>query len=538
VPRVLVVGFDGATLELAQRWQSEDRMPAFASICADGSYGTLRSTFPYNSAVAWASLCTGVNPGRHGIFDFVLPRVGEYRLRVATREDRRVPALWSYASDAGARVGVVNIPMTFPAEAVNGVMVSGMDAPMLDERAVHPSDFVAQLRQMQPDYRIISNAHRRAADGDFDGAERELIEAVEARGAFTAELARPRDLDLIMVNLEATDGAQHFFWQHFDPAHPRHDPKASAAWRDTIGRVYQAVDRELGRIVDAYAPDTVFVVSDHGGGPSNDWIVFMNDWLAAEGFLSMRRRRGASVARRAYGETLSRISVPLKRRLRPLLGGAIERVKGMALYGDVDWTASRAFATVQPMVLLNRAGREPQGVVADADADRTLDEIAARADALRRPDGGRVFDSASRGAQVYQGDAPGGPDLVVDPVPGLEVKGRNTGVKPGHVLHLRDLGGYSPSGLHTPVGLVAAAGAGVQRRGRAEESDIHQVAASVLAVMGVPAPTLDAGPFAFVSSDFRSTGAAPTSTSAAGTDFSAEEEEEILDRLRGLGYVD
>jgi predicted AlkP superfamily phosphohydrolase/phosphomutase len=538
VSRVLVVGFDGATLELAERWQADERMPALQSICDDGSFGTLRSTFPYNSAVAWTSLSTGVSPGRHGIFDFVLPRETEYRLRVATREDRRVPALWSYASEAGARVAIVNIPMTFPAEAVNGVMVSGMDAPMLDERAVHPPDFLDRLRQMQPDYRIISNAHRRAADGDFDGAERELIDVVVARGTFTAELARPGDLDLVMVNLEATDGAQHFFWQHFDPTHPRHDPRVSKPWRDTIGRVYQAVDRELGRIVDAYAPDTVFVVSDHGGGPSNDWVVFMNDWLAHEGYLKIRQRRAAAVARRAYGETMKRISVPLKRKLRPRFGRAIERVKGMALYGDVDWEASRAYATVQPMVRLNLAGRESQGTVGPGEIDAALDDLAERAGRLRLPEGGPVFDSARRASEVYRGDAPGGPDLVVDPVPGLEVKGRNTGSRPGHLVHLRDLGAYSPSGLHTPLGLVVAAGAGIERRGLVQEGDIHQVAASVLAIMGIQAPTLDAEPFDFVEREYRSTGATPESRAATGTDFSTEEEEEILERLRGLGYVD
>src|SRR5439155_17907308 len=271
-----------------------------------------------------ASVATGASAGRHGMYDFVIPREGAYQLRVATREDRRVPALWTYASQAGARAGVVNIPMTFPAEAVNGVMVSGMDAPRLDERAVHPAGHLEQLKRWSPGYRIISKAALAAGKGDWDGAERELIDTLVARSRYTCELARPRDLDLVMVNLEATDGSHHFFWQHFDPSHPRHDSKAPR-WRDTIARVYEVTDRELGRIIDAYGPDTVFVASDHGGGPSNDLILYMNDWLAAEGFMAIRARAArSSMAKRAYAAATKRMSVPMKRRLRPLLGGAIE----------------------------------------------------------------------------------------------------------------------------------------------------------------------------------------------------------------------
>src|SRR5436309_12458714 len=148
-------------------------MPNLKALCDDGSFGVLRSTFPFNSAVAWTSLSTGINAGRHGIFDFLLPREGEYKLRVATREDRRVPALWNHATDAGARVAVVNIPMTFPAESVHGIMVSGMDAPRLEARAVHPAGHLPELLEMSPGYRIVSRANAAASTGNVEASARE-----------------------------------------------------------------------------------------------------------------------------------------------------------------------------------------------------------------------------------------------------------------------------------------------------------------------------------------------------------------------------
>jgi predicted AlkP superfamily phosphohydrolase/phosphomutase len=479
-----------------------------------------------------------VNPGRHGIFDFVLPRESQYSLRVATGDDRRVPAIWTHASDAGARVGVVNIPMTFPAEPVNGVMISGMDAPSLGERAVHPAGLLDRMHREAPDYRIMSKAYIRAEHGEWEAAERELLEVMEARARFVTELARPRDLDFLMVNLEATDGSHHFFWQHFDPTHPRHDPKLAPRFGDTIARCYEASDAALGRLIDAYAPDTVLVVSDHGGGPSNDWILYMNDWLEAEGFMAIQPRASSSVAKRAYATAMKHMSVPLKRRLRPLLGRWIEQAKGLALYGDVDWSRSQAYGTVQSMVRLNQAGREPMGAVAPEDRDAVLEELAAKAVRRTFPGGEPLFERVTRGTDMYEGDAPGKPDLVVEPKLGTQVRGRNTAGRPGFLFSLRDLGVYYPSGEHSPVGMVVAAGAGIERRHPTPETSILQVAPSVLALLGVPVPELDSEPMAFVTPRPVSTGKELQTAESVPTDLNEAEEAEVLERLRGLGYVD
>lgn len=545
MPRILIVGFDGANLDLCERWMDEGRMPNLASICAGGSFGELRSTIPSNSAVAWTSLSTGADPGRHGIFDFVLPRSGGYGYRVATREDRRVPAMWTYATKADARCAVINIPMTFPAERV-AFMVSGMDAPGLDQRSVSPAGGLDRLRSASPEYRIMSKAAHEAEGARFEAAERELIDVLAARGRFVAELARPRDLDFLMVNLEATDGAQHFFWQHHDPSHPRHDPSVASPFRDTIGRVYEASDRELGRLLEIYSPDTVFVVSDHGGGPSNDWVLFMNDWLAAEGFLAVAPKAVAAAGQRLYAQAKKRLSVPARRALRPLFGKALERAKGAALYGDLDWSRSKAYAHMQPAVRLNLEGREPAGAVAESERSEVLDEVAARARDLRLPTGEPAVASVHRAAEIYSDDASGGPDLVMELVPGLHVRSRNTTGRPGFLHRLHDLGMYLPSGLHVRMGMFAAAGSGIEAHGRVVPSDIHQVAPSVLAVMGVPAPAFDFAPLPSVAQALVSAGGrAPADASSQGAleadghgELDEQEEAEVIERLRGLGYVD
>ena len=435
-------------------------------------------------------------------------------------------------------MAVVNIPMTFPAETVNGVMVSGMDAPRLDTRAVHPPELLGRLRSISPDYRIMSKAAHAAETGDAEAAERELLDVLRARARAVQGLAATRDLDLVVANLEATDGAHHFFWQHHDPGHPRHDPRAARGFGDTIGRVYQETDRHLGALIDAYDPDTVFVVSDHGGGPSNDWVFFLNDWLMAEGFLTVRPTMMASTGQRLYAQAKRRLSVPARRSLRPLFGKVLERAKGAALYGDLDWSRSSAYAHMQPAVRLNLLGREPAGSVPLSGRDETISRLVDRAGGLRLPTGEPLVLQAHPASEVYRGDAPGGPDLVLRLTPGIHVRSRNTTGRPGHLHRLSDLGMYLPSGVHTEVGMVAAMGAGVERRGKLEAFDILQVAPSILAVMGVPAGSLDAEPFSFVTRELCVAGPEPPTEPEEGPHLGAEEEAEVLERLRGLGYVD
>jgi predicted AlkP superfamily phosphohydrolase/phosphomutase len=394
----------------------------------------------------------------------------------------------------------------------------------------------------------MSKAALAADHGDFALAERELLDVLRARSSYVCALASKRDFDLVVVNLEATDGSHHFFWQHHDPSHPRHDPAAAKEFGDAIGRVYEATDRELSRLIDAYAPDTVFVVSDHGGAGTNDWVVFTNDWLVEEDLLVRSRKASASAGQRAYGWAKRKMSVPARRALRPVFGKVLEKAKSAALYGDFDWSRSRAYALMQPAVWANMKGREPNGTV---HGDELASVAAAVGDAtsrLRLPGGQRVFTDSIRSDAVYAGDAPHGPDIVLELAAGMHIRSRNATGKPGHLVRLSDLDMYMPSGVHSPRGMFAAAGAGIARRGRLEEDgDIHQVAPSVLQSLGLTAGGMDAEPFGFVSP--RGTGGttvkqvddhrpASAAVEPEPDGLNEAEEEEVLERLRGLGYVD
>jgi len=88
VKRVVIVGFDGMDPELASRFMSEGRLPNLAKLRDNGTFRPLRTTFPAISPVAWSTFQTGVNPGKHNIFDFLTPDLHTYRAKLSSVEIR------------------------------------------------------------------------------------------------------------------------------------------------------------------------------------------------------------------------------------------------------------------------------------------------------------------------------------------------------------------------------------------------------------------------------------------------------------------
>ncbi len=128
--RVLVLGLDGASFDVIEPLARAGRLPNLARWMEEGASLPLRSTVPAMSFPAWSTLATGLDPGRHGLFDFTQKLPGAYRIRFSNATDRGGETLFSRVSRAGARVLCLGMPATFPPEPVNGLLVSGFDAPI------------------------------------------------------------------------------------------------------------------------------------------------------------------------------------------------------------------------------------------------------------------------------------------------------------------------------------------------------------------------------------------------------------------------
>ena len=112
--KLFILGLDGATFDLIKPWAREGKLPNLARLLEEGSHAVLHSTMPPVSPPAWASFATGKNPGRHGILAFTRVDPTTYEVAFENSRSVRGKTFWRIASEAGKRVGAVNIPMTFP----------------------------------------------------------------------------------------------------------------------------------------------------------------------------------------------------------------------------------------------------------------------------------------------------------------------------------------------------------------------------------------------------------------------------------------
>ncbi|MFQ5478259.1 MAG: alkaline phosphatase family protein [Candidatus Binatia bacterium] len=287
--RVVLLALDGGTWELLDRWIKEGKLPNLARIRNRGAWGPLRSIVPSSSPVIWTTVATGKSPDKHGITNFVRLPDGPGKPRPVDRTMRRTKALWNMLGDEGLDVAVVGWFVTWPAEEVNGRLVSDRAHYGLVEDRIWPPAYLSDLlpytqeqakeamtRFMRFDY---DPARVKAGSEDpveqvnflvFDRFVRAWLRDafyIEAAKRILADGALP---DFLALYLRGTDDVQHGFWKFMQPQlFDGVSPKQAKDFGQVIERYWQWIDEAVGEILSHYDDNTLVVVaSDHGAGPA------------------------------------------------------------------------------------------------------------------------------------------------------------------------------------------------------------------------------------------------------------------------------
>ena len=568
--RTFVFGLDGATLDLMLPWVREGRLPNLARLMADGAHGKLRSTIHPMTAQAWTSFMTGKNLGKHGLVDFFMRRPGTYELQIVNASSREGETIWGILSQAGKRVGILNVPMTYPPEPINGFLVAGMDTPTLGTQFTQPPHLKEELLKAVPAYRIEPGGHR-PVPGD-ERRSREFIEetwqAAEARFEATTYLMERYPWDFFMVVFRATDRVQHWFWKHMDPQHPLRIP-GDEKYSDVILRTYQRMDEMLGHFIEGIGHGVnVLVVSDHGAIPIGHKVIYLNTWLAQEGLLKFKSDAGAGAldGNTLVSGSLWRLWRRMKRSLpadgRRALKRAFPRlerkVTSRLTFADIDWMQTQAYAMEQrEAVWINLQGREPQGRVKPGEEyERLRDEIIQKLMGFADPETDQpIVERVYKREELYHG-----PHL--DEVPDLLLCLAESGYRYRLARHdparerkqaIEILGShqlmtdYRASAGHALDGVCIFRGEGIRAGYELEGAHIMDMAPTILHLMGEAVPNdmdgrvleeifdpqfLASHPIAFRDVQPRQSG------DIAQRTYASEDEQEVLERLQGLGYLD
>ena len=313
--KVLLIGVDAMSwnrlLPLARRGM----LPNLSRLMDEGSYAVLHSYETYRadveqkgfwSPVVWTTIATGLYPERHGISDFHLPRVVEKvpmtkraprkkKLKVmANSQHRRAPAFWNIYSQYGRSVGVVGWWVSWPAEEVEGILVSsnlglrgrrrtgawGLDDTSRftkRERLTYPESYVNTILN---EIGLPEDAEAFVNDNVFPlekhpflkGRDKDQFYEVMWQDRLyqriTEHLLRNEDLSIVATYFEGVDGAAHQFWRYM--ASSDRDvqvslPEGFDLHRRVVDRYYAVVDSYIGKLLDAAGDDvTVVICSDHG----------------------------------------------------------------------------------------------------------------------------------------------------------------------------------------------------------------------------------------------------------------------------------
>jgi predicted AlkP superfamily phosphohydrolase/phosphomutase len=554
--KVFLIGLDGATWTLLEPLMSEGLLPNLARLRERGAWGSLWSTIPFVTAPAWTSFATGKHPGKHGLFDWRLPLRGNDTFRrFANASHIQEPRFWELLANAGRRVGLLNVPMTYPPRPTNGFIVSGMLTPSLQHHFAEPRALEETLREI-PGFQIdLRMAHY--DDGNVGKFVQDLSRMTRARFEAARLLVERYDPDLFMIVSIGPDRIQHIYWHILDPQHPRHDSGKAARLAPLLKQWYCELDSLIGQLIASRPSETLTIVmSDHGFGPAVKRID-LNRWLASEGFLNFNGREFQKRRWQFYVDALLRRN----KRLHKLLSTAKKLLLGsgdmplnersLTVASLIDRCNSQAYSgtSTEQGIWINLAGREPRGVVqADKGYELVRDQIMAKVTGIRDPDTDQqVVSRACRREDVYEGgriaDAP---DIILTLADGYEV---GVGIMllgsrfifpvDGHYL----LG----SGNHRRDGVFIIEGPGVQPGRAASDKSIVDLAPTILHLMGHPIPgDIDGSvmtdifkPAFSETHPVITSGVEKTQAGADDSDsvFTEEDERTVYERLAGLGYI-
>jgi predicted AlkP superfamily phosphohydrolase/phosphomutase len=553
--KIALIALDGASPDLVERFARAGQLPHLARLMKEGSFGPLQSVIPPVTGAAWGSFLTGVVPGRHGVFEWLSRRPGSYRLGVVDSSALPYPTLFEWLSAHGVRVGAIGVPLTYPVRPIRGFILSDLLTPPGQNYAYPPRlrEELEELFLEEDPYPVTPPPWLgRPRAGRW---LRALKASLAARTRVAHYLATHHPWDFFMVHVMETDSVQHQMWHQLDGVtRPRYDVKLAG---NPILEIYQMADDLVGRLLASLGEDTiVFVVSDHGFGPLY-YTLHVNTWLLRQGFLQLKTNLPTRVKRWMFEAGIVPENLyPWEERLR-LLGWA----RGEQAYRwlgrlslsphNIDWERTYAYSYGNVgQIYLNRRGREPQGIVTEAEAQGIVEELEQALRAWVNPwNGERVTQRVFRREELYSRRAlERTPELIFLPAEGYSPLGLSEFLSNAVLSYP-----VAHSGWHRMEGLFVGRG-GPLRPGVTKDLRLLDLYPTICALMGVPLPVDIDGqvaeelfyrehgrnrPAGTGGVDERTTNGRQEEATVVTPPHSAisTEEERIRERLKGLGYL-
>lgn len=499
-PRQLLIGLDAMDWNLVRRWAATNKMPTFRRLMQEGIQAELSTVADRLPDVVWNCLCSGLNPAYLARYFYVQHDPKTAGLRYMPDDSFAVNYFWDHLSDAGRRVGVVDVPHVGTSARLNGFQIAAWGAHAAHgARTSTPRSLLSEVDERFGRYPVGECDAVTSAPEARKLLRQRLLAGVHAHGELFRHCITERDWEVLITVFAAPHCAGHFYWRDLDPTHPAHDPEDQYGLADTIETVYRAVDHEVGEMIEAAGPGVrVYAFSAHGMGPLYHASWNLPEMLDYWGYGKEESRR---VER--PGET-RRANINIWRVLRMMVPGKLQyaiksalpqRLQNELIFrfyrGNRSWEKCRAFAVPNNdavgAIRINLKGRDYKGLVEPgAEYDRICEEICAALAELRDPVTERpVVKHISRIQRELHGPYLDRlPDITAfwdQSFPWCSVNSPRFGT-----VELRNQD--SRTGSHAPHGFLLASGDGIPRGATISGASIFDLVPTILHDAGTRAP--------------------------------------------------
>jgi predicted AlkP superfamily phosphohydrolase/phosphomutase len=494
-PPLIILGLDAGDPNFIQRWAEEGYLPTISKVMKRGCWARTTGPELISEHGTWVSLSSGISCSQHGYYFLRQLKPGSYDLHTVTGLDVNVPPFWSHLQGLKKKVTVVDVPDSRPISGLHGVQIS--------DWAVHYSIHTPSFEPPE----LLENVHRifgpqmkinerlRSHFNKDKQIYHLLLKRVEKKGALCRHLLLKNQFDLVFIVFAESHTASHQFWK----SRPELSEGVIEKENDltyAIRNIYQAIDRELGLILDQ-SPEmaNVIILSSVGMKEQYPTGGLIDAFCRQLGYQSPAQS-GASpfrplhFLRRLLPETWRvAFSRYLPRETR-------ERLLADQFRNSTQWQKTTAFAipsSFGSMIRINLRGREPLGIVEPGrEYEAILTQLVSDLNQLRDPNTGQhAVKEVALTCKLFGG----GPPIVL---PDLFVEWKPCAHFIRRLVHPRAMieqeePDFFRSTDHSPEGFFAASGPSIQSRGEIGQVSVLDLAPTFLYLMDRPPPDNLAG---------------------------------------------
>lgn len=489
--KIVVIGLDGATFRLLDPLIKQGIMPNLGRLRERGTAAVLRSTMPPYTAPAWTTFATGVNPGKHGCYDFLLPTDDLEKFDLCNSSHIRTATLYELLAEAGKKSILINLPNSFPPKLATPTIT---DMLTVGDNCVFPESLKTKYPSLQR-YRLAPNEELNVK-GQYDEYVDDIIAVETDHMAAVRELWVNEPWDFFYYLFSATDWISHaMFNRLMDGSFPK------------AYDLFRYIDEQIGWFMENLSADgQLYIVSDHGFKVYHQTFYF-NSWLEQQGYLKTKTADAESFhqdiskqdEQRSRIQKTKRFKVGISKNTMRWLSKSktIERTArwfyhkvakpflpvrfNLDITIDFDHTLA-CFPKGRTMtaIYINDGRKYKQGKpMTDADYHKLRDEIKTKLEALRGPDGMPVTPKVYTKEDIYGDATPERcPDLFYE-FGDYWFVGQ---------FHSSELFVSETSNKHDSLGVLFAYGEGITVGATLPEQSIAAVTPTLLHALGLPVP--------------------------------------------------